>query len=165
MKTRILTPIVLVWLFVGSSVFAVESDKTGMATDNGKKTAVDAPRDGVWVGVIEDIQHLKDTDGFKLTDGALFADEMMRVFTESSRSFLAYLFIRDNVSVTDPQFFMVTLRQANNNLGKFVIHERLQWNVGDRIEITKTGNSVSVKTLELGELSRYAAEQEAARNK
>ena len=36
-------------------------------------------------------------------------------------------------------------------------------NVGDKIQVTKQGDEVTIKTLEMGELSRYAAERVAER--
>lgn len=170
MKSRILAPIVLMWVFVCPGAFAAESDKAGVVTDNGQNTAADAPRDGVWVGVIEDIQHLKDTDRIELINkyeaAGLGAAAAIRAFTESSHAFFAYLWIKDSGSVGDqPKLYLITFKEANNNLNKVVVYDTIKWNVGDKIEVTKEGDSASVKVLELGELSRYAAEQEAARNK
>lgn len=169
MKTRVLISLMLALLF-GAVANAAEKDKTVVATDNANVAKTTVNKDGPWIGIIEDIQHLDDTDKTELISkyeaAGIGAAAAIRIFTESTHSFLAYLLIKDSGSVGDqPKLYLITFKEANNNLKKVVVYDELKWNVGDRIEVTKYGDDVVVKTLEMGELSKYAAAQEAARSK
>ncbi len=158
-------------IFVGPTVYAAEQKK--------EVAPVNFVEGGIWVGVIDDIQDIDDsklaefqtkygipTVG-KASDMAI--DSYIALATghvvlpiggivESYTSRRSQL--RD-----DPRKFQIFFKQENGTTQSVVVYDQQLWEVGDKVKIVSDGTKTTVETLEMGELSRYKAEQEAARNK
>lgn len=167
---KILTAVFAI-LFVGDA-FAAESKETA---------PVNFAEQGVWTGVIEDIQDIDDSKwaefqtkwmipGIGKTVGlaigynaAVATGQALQVFSWSTM-IDSYTSRRSQLR-DDPRTFQITFKQNDGKLRSVVVHDQQQWEVGDKIKVTSDGTKIVVETIEMGELSRYKAEMAAERSK
>lgn len=161
-------------------VLAVLFGTVANAAETKKEVApVNFAANGTWVGVVEDIQ---DIDSSKWAEFqtkwqlptinkaignavgygvALATGQAMQVFNVTTLlDFSGYPRLRD-----DPRTFQISFKQTDGTVQNVVVHDQQQWEVGDKIKVTSDGVKIIVETIEIGELSRYAAEKAAARDK
>lgn len=173
MNIRILVSVALAALLAGAAANAAETKK--------EVAPVNFSENGTWVGVIEDIQDIDDSKwaefqtkwkiptvgktvgniaGYQV---ALATGQAMQVFNVSTL-IDSYTSRRSQLR-DDPRTFQITFKQDNGSLQNVVVHDQQLWEVGDKIKVTSDGIKVLVETIEMGELSRYAAEKAAERGK
>ncbi len=131
------------------------------------KAAETLPTDsGPWVGVIEDIQDV-DVETLKQAEWEV-KYKIPGPFTTA----LALLGVFQlNKSILDtkrygdtPRTYLVRFKDEKDGTTKSIlVHQVLIWNVGDKIRATRGEEGIEVETLEMGEISRYAAQQVEAR--
>lgn len=152
MNIKILVVTALAALFVGSAAHAAEAPPV----DNGP-----------WIGVIEDIQDV-DVETLKQAEYEVknripgpftITQNLLGVFTLGHTSYI------DSKRYTDsPRTYLIRFKDEKDETTKSIlVHKVLVWNVGDKISATRNGDGIDVETLELGEISRYAAQQKAER--
>ncbi len=121
---------------------------------------------GPWTGVIEDIQDV-DTETLKQAEWEV-KYKTPGPFTVG----LALLGVFHlNKSILDtkrygdtPRTYLVKFKdEKDGTLKSILVYKVLIWNVGDKIRATRTEDGIDVETLEMGEISRYAAQQMAER--
>lgn len=117
---------------------------------------------GPWVGVIEDIQDvdvetLKQAEWevkYKTPGPFTLALSLLGVF-QLNKSILDTKRYGET-----PRTYLVKFKdEKDGNLKSILVYKVLIWNVGDRIRATRTEEGIEVETLEMGEISRYAAQQ------
>lgn len=73
------------------------------------------------------------------------------------------------VEGVDPRAYLIILKdESTNKLEKVFVYDVIRWNVGDKIKLSRNledPSKVDIAVVEMGELSRYAAQKEAERNK
>ena len=163
-------------------VLAVLFGAVANAAETKKEIApVNFAENGTWVGVVEDIQDIDDSKwaefqtkwmiptigravgnavGYQV---ALATGQAMQVFNWTTL-IDSYTSRRSQLR-DDPRTFQITFKQDNGALQNVVVHDQQQWEVGDKIKIVSDGVKIVVETIEMGELSRYAAEKAAERDK
>lgn len=67
----------------------------------------------------------------------------------------------------DPRAYLVIFKdESTNKLEKVFVYDVIRWNVGDKIKVSRNledPSKVDITVVEMGELSRYAAERAAER--
>lgn len=151
MNIKILAMTALAVLFVGYATYAAETP----SVDN-----------GLWVGVIEDIQDvdvetLKQAEWevkYKIPGPFTVAMSLLGVF-QLHQSMLDTKRYGDSART-----YLIRFKDEKDGATKSILVRKvLVWNVGDKIRATRGEEGIDVETLELGELSRYAAQQIAER--
>lgn len=148
-KLSILTALAV--LFVGYAAYAAETP----SVDNGP-----------WVGVIEDIQDV-DVETLKQAEFEV-KYKIPGPFTVAM-SLLGVFQLHQSMLDTkrygeSPRTYLVSFRNEKDGATKSIlVHKVLIWNVGDKIRATRGEEGIDVETIELGEISRYAAQQIAER--
>lgn len=151
MNIKILVLTSLAALLVGSAANAAET----------------APVDnGPWVGVIEDIQ---DVDVETLKQAEFETKYKIPGPFTVALSLLGVFQLHQSMLDTKrygetPRTYLVRFKDEKDGAVKSIlVHKVLIWNVGDKIRATRGEEGIEVETLEMGELSRYAAQQIAER--
>ncbi len=121
---------------------------------------------GPWTGVIDDIQDvdvetLKQAEfetKYRIPGPFTVTLNLLGVFTPH-QSYIDTKRYRDS-----PRDYLIRFKDEKDGATKgILVHKVLIWNVGDKIQVTRTEDGIDVETIELSELSRYAAQQKAER--
>lgn len=121
---------------------------------------------GPWIGVIGDIQDV-DVETLKQAEYEVenripgpftITQNLLGVFT------LGQSYIDSKRYTDSPRTYLIRFKDEKDEATKSIlVRQVLVWNVGDKIRATRNGDGIEVETLELGEISRYAAQQKAER--
>lgn len=156
-------------IFAGPAVYAAEQKK--------EVPPVNFAEEGTWVGVIEDIQDIDDSrlaefqtkygiptvgKAIDMAINSYIALATGHVVLPIGGIVESYTSRRSQLR-DDPRIFQITFKQGNGTLSSVVVRDQQQWEVGDKIKVTSDGTKIVVETIEMGELSKYAAEQRALR--
>lgn len=163
----------------GQATAAVTPDGSDSGRESVPNNVVD--RDGTWVGVIEDIQDI-DTETAKKAEweskwrlpgkngqvgllvGSILQVATGGVLTAFGGASWGGFFDNWGGVRNDPHLFLITfIDELDRQPKKIAVFAKIQWNAGDKIKVVKDGDKASVELIEMGELSRYAAEKEAER--
>lgn len=121
---------------------------------------------GPWTGVIDDIQDvdvetLKQAEWevkYKVPGPFTLALGLLGVF-QLNKSILDTKRYGET-----PRTYLIKFKDEQDGaLRSILVYQVLVWNVGDKIRATRSENGIEVETLEMGEISRYAAQQKAER--
>lgn len=170
MKIAISKLIVLLVVFVGSVTNAAEPPPT----DNGP-----------WVGVIEDIQDI-DTYAKQLADEQKYKGPTVRsiiggivdgltapLWLSATGLTIGQDIANDRLFTSqrdaDIRDYVIAIRdESTTKVLNIRFSGKLTWNTGDKIKVSRNAedpSKVDIAVLEMGELSRYAAEKTAERDK
>lgn len=161
-------------------------------TDVPKASAADGK--GSWVGIIEDIQDV-DTEKQKKAESEVKTLTKKEFYERSEKyatvgmavgavaqvalglpntTFVGWATGREYSPANanerdDSRLYLVTFKdEKTNKLERFMIYDVIKWNVGDKIKLSRNledPSKVDITVVEMGELSRYAAEKTAERDK
>lgn len=121
---------------------------------------------GPWIGVIEDIQDV-DVETLKQAEWEVKYG-VPGPFTVAL-SLLGVFHLHQSLLDTKrygetPRTYLVKFKDEKDGATKSIlVYKVLIWNVGDKIRATRAEDGIDVETLEMGEISRYAAQQLAER--
>lgn len=158
-------------------IYAADNDTVAtapVASDNTSKTAI--IKDGVWVGVIEDIQDIEGTkqvefeEKWKIPTDKWATDLFIGIAVALASGDTSILTTigdwgtanRFNGNV--PRLYLLSFKTDDGSLHRVAVKRINIWNVGDKIEVARQSGKVTIRTLEMGEISRYAAEMAAERD-
>lgn len=140
---------------------------------------------GPWIGVIEDIQDV-DTYAKKLAEEQKYKGPTVRaviggiidgltapLWLSATGHTVGQDIANDRLFTSqrdaDIRDYVIFFRDENTKMAqKIHFTGKLNWNTGDKIRVSRNAedpSQVDIAVLEMGELSRYAAKQEAARDK
>jgi len=161
-----------------SVIYAADNDKAATVHAAGDSSASKAVtvKDGVWVGVIEDIQDIEGTkqaefeEKWKVPTDKWAVDLFIGVAVALASGDTGILTTigdwgtanRFNGNV--PRAYLISFKAEDGSLYRVAVKRINIWNVGDKIQVTRQGSEVAIRTLEMGEISRYAAEMAAERD-
>lgn len=164
-------------LFVLAVLFGTVANAAEMKNE---AAPVNFAEKGTWVGVIEDIQDIDNSKWaefqtkWKLpslgrTGGLAIGVNVAKATGQASQVVywggLVEMFTTRRTQLRDdPRMFQITFKEDNGTVRNVVVHDQQLWEVGDKIKVTNDGIKILVETIEMGELSRYAAEKAAERN-